>query len=180
MTNLQITEKTTRIDLETAGQGVLVSMWNEKWEEGSSPFSSEYVSDQGITRLLMEAEQKGFSCEMCDSTHGRALRGEIIRADILQVGSAWVYRTYPRGWTAKTRPLKELEVDQVRASEIIQWCKDHGWQVREFPGGARAWKGEVKPVRDTYTIQRLRRQIDMALSRGEADPRRQFDLAFDC
>ncbi len=180
MSTIQITEKTTRIDLETAGQGVLVSMWNEKWQEGSAPASSEYFSGAGIARLLMQAEDQGFTCEMCDPSHGRALRGEVVRIDILEVGKDWVVRKFPRGWTAKTRPLTERTLPAQEAASAIQWCKEHGWQVREFPGGARAWKYEIKPIRDASTIQLLRRQIDQALNRGEADPRRQFDLAFDC
>ena len=177
---LTITKEITRIDLEAVGEDVMVSMWKDKWQEGSAPFIMEYLSKHTIIRLMMQAEDAGFSCEMCDKEHGRALRGEITRADLIQVSGKWKYSKYPRGWTAKTRPLVEREVSDEEAASILNWCKDNHWQVREFPGGARAWKYEVQPVRDSSTIQRMRRQVVAHFDRGEIDNRRQFDLAFDC
>ena len=58
--------------------------------------------------------------------------------------------------------------------------KLHGWAVREFPGGARGWNGEVKPVRDRSAIVRMRNQVKSNFFRREMDARNQFDLAFDC
>jgi hypothetical protein len=117
---------------------------------------------------------------MMDNDHGRALRGEITRVDILQVAGKWSVRKYPYGWTAKTRPISQREMTDAEAATAIAWCKQHGWTVREFPGGARAWKGEVKPVRDASTIKMLRRQIEANFRRNEVDVRARFDMAFDC
>lgn len=180
MAYLEITKDTTRIDIETAGAGAFVYLWDGKWEQGSESHKSYYIETRNIPTVLKEAEDAGFTCEMCDASHGRALRGEVTRADILQEGDQWVYRTFPRGWTAKTRPLKNKLISADEAAKIIAWCKEHSWKVREFPGGVRAWKYEVMPVRDSSTIRYLRRQIDEAIRRGHSDERRNFDLAYDC
>jgi hypothetical protein len=170
----------TRIDFERTGTDVIVSKWIGKWAEGSAASMYDYLPAASIDRLLFECEKQGFTVEMMDNDHGRALRGEITRIDILIVAGKWTVRKFPYGWTAKTRPITEKELSEDQAQIAIAWCKEHGWAVREFPGGARAWKGEVKPVRDTATITRVRRQIEENFRRGEIDNRRQFDLAFDC
>ncbi|MDD2922165.1 MAG: hypothetical protein PHQ36_07750 [Anaerolineales bacterium] len=170
----------TRIDMERAGADVMLRMWLGKWEEGASADILEYIPASSVQRLLMQCEDAGFSCEICDSEHGRALRGEITRIDVMQVLGKWVVRKYPRGWTAKTRPLTERQLTDDEAKAAILWCKTNCWTVREFPGGARAWKGEVKPVRDASAIRRVRNQIIANFQRNEIDQRRQFDLAFDC
>jgi hypothetical protein len=175
-----VDRQTTRIDLELAENGVIVRTWNGKWEENSSPVTHTLMLNQSVQRLLMSLEDMGFTCEMCDSSHGRALRGEITRIDIMQVSGKWVVKKYPYGWSAKTRPLTEKQLSDSEAAFAINWCKQNGWTVREFPGGARAWKGEVKPVRDAMAIRSLRRQIEANFQRMEIDQRRQFDLAFDC
>lgn len=169
----------TRIDLERVGEGVTVSMWNGKWSEGSSPASYQFETGS-IERILFECEKVGFTVEMMDGSHGRALRGEVIRIDILQIAGKWIGRKFPHGWTAKTRSFPEKELSEDQASAVIRWCKENKWTVREFPGGARAWKYEVRPVRDAYAIQKMRSQVVANFDRGEIDTRRQFDLAFDC
>jgi hypothetical protein len=170
----------TRVDLESINGGVIVTTWNGKWEENSAPSTRKFIPTVAIHRLLMTLEDAGFTCEMCDRDHGRALRGEITRIDIMQVAGKWQVSKYPYGWTASTKPISKREMTDEQTKSAIQWCKDNNWQVREFPGGARAWKYEVKPVRDASTIQRMRRQVIAHFDRGEIDTRRQFDLAFDC
>jgi hypothetical protein len=178
---LSVDRQTTRVDLELANNnGVIVKTWNGRWEENSTPTTQKFMSGAVIYRLLMTLEDAGFTCEMCDANHGRALRGEITRIDIMQVSDKWIVKKYPYGWTGKTRPLSEKQLPDAEAEAAVQWCKKNGWTVREFPGGARAWKGEVKPVRDASTIMKMRRQVTANFQRGEIDSRRQFDLAFDC
>lgn len=177
---LALTENITRVDLEIDGANVMVRMWKDKWDEGSLPFSMDYVHNISIERILFQCEDAGFTCEMCDPSHGRALRGEITRIDIMQISGKWQVLKFPRGWTGKTRPISKRELTDDEAKTAIQWCKQNRWSVREFPGGARAWKGEVKPVRDASTIMRIRRQIIANFERSEIDTRRQSDLAFDC
>lgn len=42
----------------------------------------------------------------------------------------------------------------------LQWCKEHGYIVRSWPGGARAWKGKLRVIRTGHEIMRLRRQLE--------------------
>jgi hypothetical protein len=174
-----IDPKTTKIDLERTGNDVLVKMWFGKWKEGSAAAIYDYQPGASIDRLLAECEKQGFTVEMMDNHHGRALRGEITRVDIVQSDKKWAVRKYCYGWTARTRPISQREMTDAEAAKAIAWCKEHGWTVREFPGGARAWKGEVKPVRDASTIRMLRRQVMETLRREGADQRLFFDLAYD-
>ncbi len=178
---MNIPADVTRIDFEKQNSNVMTSLWTGAWREGSSPMSYGYEVGARIESLLAECEKAGFTVEMMDSFHGRALRGKITRVDVLEIVSGeWHIRKYPHGWTAKTRPLEDKTVSPADAANAIEWMKLHGWNVREFPGGARGWNGEVKPVRDRSTIVRMRRQVDAAYLRQELDARRQFDLAFDC
>ncbi len=177
---MQIPADTTRIDFEKQGTNVMTSLWAGTWREGSSPLSYGYEVGTRIEVLLDECRKAGFTCEMVDSFHGRALRGKITRVDVLEITGVWHIRKYPHGWTARTLPLEDKVVTKDEADTAIEWMKLHGWNVREFPGGARGWNGEAKPVRDHSTIVRMRRQVQDAYFRTEQDPRRQFDLAFDC
>lgn len=170
---MNIPPEITRIDLERAGGGLFVRQWKLGWrDDGSSCHESEeYVTGQRIEALLAECEKLGFAVWMCDNSHGRALRGDVTRIDFVE----GKIRKYPYGWTAKTRPLSERTATPDEIQAAVQWCKEHNWTVREWPNGARAWKGEPKPIRDASTIRYLRRQTDASLG----DPRRRYDLAFD-
>jgi predicted RNA-binding protein len=175
-----VPKDSTRIDLERTGRDLYVSIWFGEWSEGSQPAIRDFVPQASIERVLFECEKHGFSVEMMDAFHGRALRGKVTRIDLIQQDGKWLVSKYPYGWTAKTRPISKSELDQQAADQALAWLKAEGWTVREFPGGARAWRGEVKPIRDQATIRMLRRQIDLNYSRSELDARRQYDLAFDC
>ena len=51
----------------------------------------------------------------------------------------------------------------------LAWCEAHGYTVRRWAGGARAWLGAPRPVRTTHQI----------LSRRAARPGSQMDFALD-
>ena len=171
----------TRIDLEQDGEhGVLVKEWYEGWQEGDKENAFRYEAGAVIHRLLMSIEDQGYTCEMCDHYHGRALRGQITRIDFeLKAADQIIVKKYPYGWTAKTKPLQQYTCDVKASGNPVQWCKDHGWTVREWPGGARAFRGEPLPVRTGSTIAYMRRDVDKHLSSGHTDQRRQFNLAYD-
>jgi hypothetical protein len=116
---------------------------------------------------------------MCDQTHGRALRGKITRIDFEIKPDRVHVKKYPFGWTAKTRPIKQYEITPEEYQADLKWLKDHGWSMREWPGGSRAFKGDPLPVRTGSTIAYMRRQVERHFASGQLDPRRQFDLAFD-
>ncbi len=39
--------------------------------------------------------------------------------------------------------------------EALAWCRENGYTVHEWPGGARAWLGEAQPVRTMKSACRL-------------------------
>lgn len=69
--------------------------------------------------------------------------------------------------------------NQDELDKALAWCRSHGWTVRQwqkvlyFPAGARAWKGEQKPVRTQGQIMRRRSEL---LSAGISGL---VDLAYD-
>jgi hypothetical protein len=174
------TQKTvTRIDLERCGSGLFVRQWFAGWKDDGStpPDIDEYVPDQTVSATLAQYERQGFTCEMANGQLGRALRGDITRIDFIQLADGWHIRKYPYGWTAKTHPISETV--SPTAEDGILWCDAHRWTVRRWPGGARAFKGQPRPIHDKATIQYLRRQVENNQRDGKIDPRRNYDLAFD-
>jgi len=67
---------------------------------------------------------------------------------------------YPDGWQAWTDPV-EMHVNATTGLEdMVKWFKDHGWYVREWPGGARAFLGKPIPVRSKKEILRMRSELE--------------------
>ena len=44
--------------------------------------------------------------------------------------------------------------------EMLDWCKTHKWDVREWKGGFRAFRFGKHPIRDRWAIERLRNQLE--------------------
>jgi hypothetical protein len=158
---------------------VMVSQWLEGWT-ATSPCDLYELKAGLITELLQQYERQGYTVWMCDQRTGRALRGETTRIDFIETGKGWQVRKYPYGWTAKTHPIsldeKPADFDLEAA---LAWCEQQRWQVHRWPGGARAWKGDLLPVRDASAIRAMRRQVENNIMSGHIDTRRAFDLAFD-
>jgi hypothetical protein len=171
----------TRIDLTQNGErGVLVEEWFEGWTMGKAPDRVHVEPEAVILRLLPKYDGLGFTSEMCDQFHGRSLRGEIVRIDFVEILHTWHVRKFPFGWTAKTHPL----TDETKGSDFdleasLMWCEQNGWNVRRWPGGGRAFKGEPMPVRTAAAIMSMRRNVEKTLFAGQMDARRAFDLAID-
>lgn len=174
---MDIKPDSTRIDFERQGANVLVQIWFGKWREGSSCAVMDYLVDASIPALLEQCEKAGFTVEMMDGLHGRALRGEIVRVDIVKHGDLWRIRKYPWGWTARTKALTTREADETTARGAIQWMKDNGWAVYEWEDRACGWKGEPKPLHDRASILAARRRVNMAPP-SKTQYTRGIDLAF--
>ncbi len=177
----------TRIDLEQNGRyGVIVKSWEKGWQEGDPPAKTEYLENTTVFQVLSQIDKDGsYTVEMCDENTGRALCGEITRIDFSQEGEKWTVKKFPYGWTAKTRPLSiESKPADFDLEAAFAWLQEHGWTTRRYPGGARAWKGQILPVRDDNAIRRMRGQTNRAfwagqIGDGEAGSRRNYDFAFD-
>jgi len=152
----------TRIDLERVGStGIIVRSWFQGWRQpdAGTPDMEDYIESGSIPALLAEYERQGFTVEMAHASVGRALRGEITRIDFIHNDSDWIIKKFPFGWTAKTRPLlSETKPADFDMESALAWCESRGWTVYRWDGGARAWKGAPKPVRDRASILAMRRK----------------------
>jgi hypothetical protein len=171
--------KFTRIDLTSTNRGIEVKWFAQGWSDGSAPYKTTMCATS-IIAFGLGIEKNGYTFEMADAGHGRALCGETTRIDFTTTKDGVKVEKYPLGWTAKTNPItSEVKPGSFDLEVSITWCENHGFTVRRWPGGARAWKGEAMPVRDAGAIMRLRSQIKSAFVRGESDARNSYDLAFD-
>jgi hypothetical protein len=170
----------TRVDLVSEGEWVKISQWFDGWKPGDPP--AEQTSEKAnIYQILASYEGQGFTVEMCDATHGRALRGEITRIDFQKIAGRWTIKKYPYGWTATTRPISEetKPAEWDAEKEAFSWLEKNHWIVRTWPGGARAFKGEPMPIRDRLSIVRLRSRLEKEFQQGHFDNLKNYDLAFD-
>jgi hypothetical protein len=51
----------------------------------------------------------------------------------------------------------------------LAWCEAHGYTVRRWEGGARAWRGVPWPVRTHAQILRKRSEVERMVFAGHAD-----------
>jgi len=135
---MDIFPNTTRIDLERQGDHVLAQLWKKGWIEGQWTDQCQYLVDTRIEAVSHQCELAGFTIEMMDGFHGRALRGEITRIDILHIETGWKIDKYPFGWTAKTRPISSRVTDKAEAARAIACLRENGWTIRNWPNGLPA------------------------------------------
>jgi hypothetical protein len=178
-----MTEKIAKITLETADGGIFRRCWNEGWEVGDKPVSEDLLPGRRMYDLLRQAEERGYSVTQHDADNATLLRGEITRIDFQQESLGIQVSTYPRGWTAKTRPCNQStalnSMEEVLAPYLAEGS---GWKVRRWLDGARAWKGQIQPVREKGTILRMRNQYSMQgaeLTRLAGGYTSHIDFAFD-
>jgi hypothetical protein len=79
-------------------------------------------------------------------------------------------------------PLEsEVKPEDFDLAGALAWCQGHGYTVREWTGGARAWKGEPWVIRTRAQIARKRQQIEAEVRRGGGGGRSllSLDLAYD-
>lgn len=173
----------TRIDLESINPHLTrVKQWREGWVEGGNTAPDiDQTVQVSIYMLLPQYEKQGFTCNMRDRDHGQALRGKTTRIDLIQMPDGWHYRKWPYGWEPKTRPMSEEIKSADEVAQILAWCEAHGWTVRRWPGGARAFLGQPKPVRDRAGILAVRRQAEQEFQRRENIGTNKifYDFAFD-
>lgn len=42
----------------------------------------------------------------------------------------------------------------------LDWCRDHGYTIRQIPGSARAWLGKPWPIRTRHRIKLTRKRAE--------------------
>lgn len=112
---------------------------------------------------------------------------EIVRLDLIVSGPPG--ETYVKTWRyqADGRLAQPIVAPPKRADphapttleERVAWLAEHGWKVRTWPGGARAWRYQVTPIRTVYQIKKLRSQLDRYPRPELAGQLCNLDLALD-
>ncbi len=82
----------------------------------------------------------------------------VTRIDIDKRTDGCLILTYLEGWKPGNKPLAVSRSDQD-FGEFIEELKADGWDVITWGIGARAWRGERRPVRTASGIRIKRRQI---------------------
>ncbi len=90
----------------------------------------------------------------------------ITRIDFLAIpisGSVLprcIIRKYADGWFLGSHSDSEQMIDNFDLDQALAWCTAHGWAVHRWSQGARAWLGEVRPVRDSQGIRARRKSLE--------------------
>lgn len=106
----------------------------------------------------------------------------ITRVDMKANVNGVFVQQFEDGWTAMTPPVERHTNAETSLADMVAWFKQRGWTVREWPGGARAFRGQPMPVRTKGEILRLRRRIDLDAMLKRLPPGVQahaLDLAVD-
>lgn len=90
---------------------------------------------------------------------GRLDMENITRIDMHQIPQGIVVHKFPHYWTAATPPASTTTNEAMTLDQMTAWLEENGWTVRRWPGGARAWKGEMMPVRTASQIRRKREEL---------------------
>ena len=74
----------------------------------------------------------------------------------------------------------EIKPAGFALADAIAWCQSNGYIVRQWAGGARAWKGIPWPIRTRAQIRRKREQAEKRTRRtGENSGLLSLDFAYD-
>jgi hypothetical protein len=91
----------------------------------------------------------------------------ITRVDMFTRPQGVCVYKYPDGWKAGSTNMGDYDFHvntDTSLADMIAWFKERGWVVREWPGGARAFrKGAVFPVRTRGMILEMRRRLTQDL-----------------
>jgi hypothetical protein len=77
-----------------------------------------------------------------------------------------------RFWQIDGRPIAPRGAEDKPAgfdlTAALAWCEQHGYTVRRWEGGARAWKGKPWPIRTREQILRKRGEVERQVFAGHA------------
>jgi hypothetical protein len=174
------------VDIDRTGETVMFArIWKNGYnvDDAGAPDSEEMFDGKldSMSMICAALEAQGFSITMNGTSKARALRGPITRVDFVHQSDGWHIKKYCAGWTAKTRPVSDVVKTEEEVNAAISWCDEHKWSVRKWDGGARAFRGAPKPVRDANTIRAMRRRAEEELRRGVGVGTNKifYDFAFD-
>ena len=102
---------------------------------------------------------------------------EVIRMDFVILSDSVIVNKL--GDTGRLVVIDSETKPGFDVEAALAWCRSNGWTVRRWPGGARAWKYGLVPVRKQYEIIKLRDELRMN-PRPELEGQGvSLDLAYD-
>lgn len=106
---------------------------------------------------------------------------EIVRYDFQESSTGLLIQEWYEGWEPGTPPDNQRTNPAAELSTVLLWLNNHGWDVVSWPGGARAWKGERRPVRTRAQILRKREDLRRMWNwyRSQGIQTHSVDLAFE-
>ncbi len=103
----------------------------------------------------------------------------IDRIDFHQSGERWIVSKFTRCELGAYLPISRKSEIDFDVDVALTWCREHGWAVREWPGGARAWKREVEPVRSALQAERMKRDGLLLVPAEWAEQGYEINTRFD-
>jgi len=111
------------------------------------------------------------------------------RIDFSQMGDGHIIVQKLRR-DAETEPARprdipvstEVKSPDFALANALAWCRGNGYAVRQWPGGARAWKGSPWVIRTRAQIRRKRQQVETQISRtggSKSSSLLSLDFAYD-
>ena len=111
------------------------------------------------------------------------------RIDFIQMGNGRVIVQKLRR-DAETEPARprdiplstEVKSPDFALADALTWCRGNGYAVRQWPGGARAWRGTPWVIRTRAQIHRKRQQIEAQINRtggSRSGSSLSLDFAYD-
>jgi len=82
----------------------------------------------------------------------------ITRVDMFSTPTGIFVCKYADGWKIGTPPCKRYTIEDKSLDELVSMFSDP-WQVRRWSGGARAWRGDLKPIRSRNQILQKRESL---------------------
>lgn len=105
-----------------------------------------------------------------------AISSGIDRVDILKVTNGFRVVQFQKGVGVA---LATDDIEEERAANLEKALAERGWIIRRWAGGARAFRGELYPIRTTEAIKRLRDNL-RAYPRPDLDGQAHaLDLRYD-
>lgn len=102
------------------------------------------------------------------------------RIDIFQLPSGELrIMKYCEGWTAGTPATENYMTDAMTLAQVAEWLTARGWIIRRWPGGMRAWRHKIMPIRTKAQIIRKRDELSMKRSLFPELQLHALDLAYD-
>lgn len=113
---------------------------------------------------------------------------EVTRIDLFELQGDYAgqirVEKYPADWVNVHATRPQISINgQMSLDQMVEWMAQNGWIVRRWPGGARGWKYELKPVRSRAQVINLRGRLMERKMKGDKSLENvqvhSLDLAFE-